>query len=480
MPPLHSTSDVKVRRLRGLVLTPIGLKRLQEAIQRAEIQEHQGNRFTLEELSDRINISTKTLSRLWSLRSGVDQKTLRLCFSAFGLNLSPEDYTTINSLETFAKDSQSVLTYLRSQRVAAMADPISPPGSFIGQMDQGEWLNLTYPGGPVAVDSPYYIDRPPIEELALREVTQPGCVIRIRAPRGMGKSSLTMRLLHQAERLGYRTVLLDCNQIDSQYLHDLNKLLRCFCQQLSIELGIPPRLNEYWNEDIGSKLSCTFYVRRYLLQQVEAPFVLALNEVDWLFEYPYIAHEFFPMLRSWYEAARRDAYWQKLRQIVVYSTEDYPELDINYSPFNVGLSLTLPEFTPEQVQELANRYGLNWTLEQVKPLIALVSGHPTMLQIVFYHLCTEGADLNTLLQQAAVDGGVFRYYLHQRWTALQKQPRLLEAMAAMMQSDRSIQLDSVLIGQLESLGLIRREAGDRVQPRCHLYRLYFKQQLALL
>jgi hypothetical protein len=296
----------------------------------------------------------------------------------------------------------------------------------------------------------------------------------------MGKSSLTMRLLRQAESLGYRTILLDCNQIDSTYFNDLNRLLRCCCQRISMELGMAPQLDDYWDEEIGSKLSCSFYFRNYLLQQVEAPIVLAFNEVDCLFQYPHIARDFFPMLRSWYEAARHDGYWQKLRQIVVYSTGDYPIPDINHSPFNVGLPLTLSEFSPEQVQELAHRYGFNWTLQQVEPLMALVGGHPTMLQIVFYHLCTEGLDLNTLLHQATVNGGVFRDYLRQRWTALQQQPRLIEAMIAVLQSEQSIELDSGMAGQLESLGLVQHEAGDRVQPRCHLYRLYFKKQLALL
>jgi len=91
-----TTEESRSRRRRGVILTPIGLKKLQAAILSVEIQENQGNHFTLEELGDRIKLSTKTLSRLWSLHSGVDQRTLKLCFGAFDLELKPEDYTSLS------------------------------------------------------------------------------------------------------------------------------------------------------------------------------------------------------------------------------------------------------------------------------------------------------------------------------------------------------------------------------------------------
>jgi hypothetical protein len=85
----------KTRRRRGVVLTPIGLKRLQSAIISVEMAENNGDRFTLDELGWRMNISSKTLSRLWSLDTGVDQKTLKLCFSTFNLELGNEDYAIV-------------------------------------------------------------------------------------------------------------------------------------------------------------------------------------------------------------------------------------------------------------------------------------------------------------------------------------------------------------------------------------------------
>jgi len=52
----------------------------------------------------------------------------------------------------------------------------------------------------------------------------------------------------------------------------------------------------------------------------------------------------------------------KLRLVVVHATEAYIPLDINQSLSMSGYRL-LPEFSYEQVQELAVRHGLDWAHE---------------------------------------------------------------------------------------------------------------------
>ncbi len=59
---------------------------------------------------------------------------------------------------------------------------------------------LEFPSGPVPLNSPFYIDRTPLEDLAYREIAKPGSVIRLKAPRLMGKSSLLLRILDRAAR----------------------------------------------------------------------------------------------------------------------------------------------------------------------------------------------------------------------------------------------------------------------------------------
>jgi transcriptional regulator with XRE-family HTH domain len=465
-------------------LTPAGLKRLQEAIQAVEITENKGDRFTLEQLGDRIKISTKTLSRLWSLNSSIEQKTLKLCFSAFNLELRKEDYITLS--EPDESDASEPLALPSNEELNHSPQTYSTES--VTEKPHNELqLSLSYPDGPVPLNSPFYIERPPLEALAYREVTQPGCVIRIQAAKQMGKSSLILRLLSYAETQEYYTANLDCNQIDSSCLTDFNKFLRGFCLHVARELGVDPDLDDYWDEEIGSKLSCSFYFKNHLLEAIDSPVVLVVNEIDRLFEYPQLSQEFFPLLRSWYEEARRDVNLQKLRLVVVYSTEGYIALDINRSPFNIGLPLHLPEFTQPQVQDLAKRHGLDWSSgEEVAALMELVGGHPFLIRIALYHICAQGLSLNQLLQEAIAPsagyanahGGIFHNHLWSKWITLQKNPDLAAAMATVVTAQQSVLLDPIQAYKLESQGLIHQE-GDRIKPRCELYRAYFKQQLKI-
>ncbi|MBW4676574.1 MAG: AAA-like domain-containing protein [Desmonostoc geniculatum HA4340-LM1] len=354
----------KSTRSRGVVLSSVGLKRLQAAILAMEIAENHGQRLTLDKLGDRMNISTKTLGRLLSLDTNVDQKTLKLCFSAFDLELTAEDYTILNEPDKI-ETSELLSVNLHTKKVNSCKSLLLEP--FINEQPKQVESLWPYPDGPVPLDSPLYIERPPIEELVYREVTQPGCVIRIKAPRQMGKSSLVLRLLTFAQKQEYRTVNLNCYQIDSDSLTNLNKLLRGFCCHIAKELGIDPKLNEMWDEEIGCKLSSSFYLQSYLLKQIASPVVLVLNEVDRFFEYPHIAQEFFALLRSWCEEAQQNPNLYKLRLVVVYSTEEYATLDINRSPFNIGLPIRLSEFTQQQIEDLvqvAAKKGRNLSCER--------------------------------------------------------------------------------------------------------------------
>ncbi|MBW4674580.1 MAG: AAA-like domain-containing protein [Desmonostoc geniculatum HA4340-LM1] len=467
--------QLKGTRKRGLVLTPTGLQRLQAAILAVEKAQNKGDRFTLQDLRVRMNVSTKTLSRLWSLNRGVDQKTLKLCFSAFNLELRSEDYTILSEPNNTENSKSSSLS-LDTEEVNLSQSLYLE--SFITQ-DREQFENLwSYPDGPVPLDSPFYVDRPPIEELVYREVTQPGSLIWIRAPREMGKSSLVLRLLAFAQMQGYRTVNLNCNQIDASCLTDLNKLLRSLCWRIATELGIDPKLDDSWNDDIGSKLSCTLYLQSYLLKQSESPVVFVLNEIDSFFEHPQIAQELFACLRSWYEAARQDINLQKLRLVVVYSTDVYVWQDINHSPLNIGLPIRLSEFTKEQVEYLARRHGLNWSSgNEVTRLMSLVGGHPALIRIGLYYLCCQGITLKNLIEEAIANGGIYRYHLWRHWSILQEKPNLAKAYAEVVTRKQNLSLNPADAYKLESLGLIRYQS-DRILPRCELYRAYFEKQLS--
>ena len=176
-------------------------------------------------------------------------------------------------------------------------------------------------------------------------------------------------------------------------------------------MELEPKLVDYWDEEIGSKVSCTLYLRRYLLEQIHSPLVIALNEVDRIFQYPAIAREFL-LLRSWHEEAKQVEILKKLRLVLVQSTEVYSSLNIEYFPFDVGLPITLPPFTLEQLQDLAICHGLNWTNgDQAQQLMTMVGGHPYLVPLALYQLCQRGGTLEQLLQDVPTIPGIFKDHL---------------------------------------------------------------------
>ena len=238
----------------------------------------------------------------------------------------------------------------------------------------------------------------------------------------MGKTSLLLRNLDRANRLGYRTVSLNLEQVESSILSNLNLFLRWLCASTSHQLQRKPALDEYWDEDLGSTISCTLYLQDYLLESLDSPLVLALDEVNQIFEYPQVAKDFLPLLRSWYEEGKRLPVWQKLRLIVVHSTEIYVPLDLHQSPFNVGLPIQLGDFNLEEIEQLAQRYGLQWQDgSQASQLISLVGGHPALVNLALYYLSRGEITLSQLLETAPTATGIYAHHLQRHWTTLEQE-----------------------------------------------------------
>lgn len=370
------------------------------------------------------------------------------------------------------KNVQSVLRHyqqvLKEEKSSGFSSNIAVSSDLTTNPDFWE-----FPSGSVPLNSLFYVERPPIEERTYTEINKPGSLIRIKAPRQMGKTSLMHRILAHTKHTGLHAVLISLQQADSQVFTDLKKFLRWFCANVSRQLSLELRLDDYWDEDIGSKVSCTLYFQEYLLREIASPVVLALDEVNRIFEYPEIAGDFLPLLRSWYEDASELELWQKLRLVVVHATEAYIPLDINQSPFNVGLPIKLPEFSLEQVQDLAIRHKLNQNLAS---LLSMVGGHPYLVRVALYHLGRQDVTLEQLLQDAPTLAGIYNNHLRHHLANLQEYPELAAALKRVVNTPGSMQLEAISAYKLESMGLVKIE-GNQVTPSCELYRLYFREQL---
>ncbi|NJO82504.1 MAG: hypothetical protein HC828_06545 [Blastochloris sp.] len=167
----------------------------------------------------------------------------------------------------------------------------------------------------------------------------------------------------------------------------------------------------------------------------------------------------------------------KLRLIIVHSTEIYIPLNLNESPFNVGICLELPDFNVEQVQILAQRDRVNLTLPQIQQLMQKVGGHPYLTRQAISQLRNHSnLSLEALLDAAATESGIYSAHLRHLWNLLQRRSELVEAFKQVVNTDYPIRLEPSQAYQLQSIGLIKF-AGNAVVIRCDLYRQYFRDRL---
>ncbi|GET35984.1 AAA-like domain-containing protein [Microseira wollei] len=338
------------------------------------------------------------------------------------------------------------------------------------------------PSGQVRLASAFYVERVPSEVQCYREILQPGALIRIKAPRQMGKTSLMARILYHAkEEQGYRTVPLSFQHADTAVFTNLTQLLRWFCGKISRKLRLTHQIDDYWSDTYGSKDNCTAYFEDCLLSNSDKPLVLGLDEVDRVFQYPKIADDFFGLLRAWYEEAgygdKDSNLWEKLRLVVVHSTEVYVPMNVNQSPFNVGLPIELPEFSLEQVLDLTERHRLNWNATQIEQLMALVGGHPYLLRFGLYNIAQQQITLEKLLQTAVTEAGLYNDHLRRHLWTLKQYPDLADAFAKVVRANAPVELESLEAFKLHSMGLVKFE-GNQVIPRFDLYRIYFRDRLS--
>nr|MDZ8169744.1 AAA-like domain-containing protein [Nostoc sp. CmiSLP01] len=147
---------------------------------------------------------------------------------------------------------------------------------------------LEYPEGEVALNSPFYVERPPIEQRCYEQIKKPGFLIRIKAPQQMGKSSLLARILHQSENQGNITVAIDFQLVEEEFFSDLNRFLHWFCDTVTEAVAGDNRellekslqqLDEHWKsvQRFGYMKTCKNYFERYLFREINQPLVLGLE-----------------------------------------------------------------------------------------------------------------------------------------------------------------------------------------------------------
>ncbi|MDJ0679562.1 MAG: AAA-like domain-containing protein [Xenococcaceae cyanobacterium MO_167.B52] len=328
----------------------------------------------------------------------------------------------------------------------------------------------------------FYIERPPIEQNCYQAIMEPGALLRIKAPTKMGKTLLLEKVLEYASQQNYQTVKFDFQLADRSVLTDFKTFLQWFCVSVADSLDLEDKLDEYWRDIFGLNKNCTRYLQKYLLSVTDIPLVLALDNFEQLFAEKKIFGEFCLLLRGWYETAKQGTrvgqLWKKLRLIVVYSTDDYPKLNTNHSPFNVGLLVELFNLNESQLKQLVKLYGLEEELDlaAINSLMRLVEGNPYLMDRALVCIKNQSLSLEQLLQTAPTDEGIYSNRLRQLLWNLQQNPQLEAAFKKVVTASKPIMLDTERGFKLKSMGLVKL-SGDGYLTSCDLYQQYFSVHL---
>jgi len=185
-----------------------------------------------------------------------------------------------------------------------------------------------------------------------------------------------------------------------------------------------------------------------------------------------VSQEETPGMFDDYLNTNRDV-WQKLRLVVVHSTEVYIPLEVNKSPFNVGLPVELTPFTPDQITTLAQKFGLDWSSTQSQQLNNLVGGQPYLVKKGLYHLWRNDVDFEELLNTATSQTSIYAEHLQWQQLRLQRQPELATAFTQVLEAPTDAALNLEVASLLQSLGLVTLNANQLV-PSCKLYEQFFR------
>jgi hypothetical protein len=325
----------------------------------------------------------------------------------------------------------------------------------------------------MAVDSRFYIERA-TDRQAIECMQQTGVTLTIKGPRQVGKSSLLMRAIDAAMAAGKRVAFLDFQFFDRTALASPDLFFRQFCSWLTDTLELDDQVDAFWSVQLGNSQRCTRYVERYLMKEIDAPVLLAMDEVESMFDADFRS-DFFGMLRGWHNFRAARPAWRRLDMALVTSTEPYQLIaNLNQSPFNVGQVLTLDDFTAGELHALNARHGSPLEPAGERQLYELLGGHPYLTRRALYQIASGRSTSEVLFRDAAGERGPFGDHLRYHLFRMNGQPDLVQGLLQVLNQGRCN--DDTVFWRLHGAGLVRGDCQS-ARMRNRLYAEFFGRHL---
>lgn len=380
-----------------------------------------------------------------------------------GINLAKRVMDLAGAGEIFLSDTAAALVQDFDSWQARLSDQgerTSKHGERlrVWALDQPLGKTATFSsGGGVPLHVKGYVMRP-ADSLFAEAVARQEAIVLVKGPRQVGKTSLLARGLHTARQRGAQVAVIDFQALGGEALRSAESLYRALAESLADQLELESLPVAHWSASRAGAANLERYLRRVVFAATPHPLVLALDEADRLFSLPF-GSEFFGLLRSWHNrrSLDPDGPWHRLTVAVAYALEAHLFItDPNQSPFNVGVPLTLSDFTPAELVELAQGSGAD-----VEQLHAWLGGQP--------FLCRRALDAH-----AASQAPDFSDHLERLFFSVSQDPTLTEAVRAAL-TGKPCAVEPFF--RLRASGVLAGESASRPRFRCALYEEFLRTQL---
>ena len=244
-------------------------------------------------------------------------------------------------------------------------------------------------GGTLPADAAYVV-RPADDQVLA--ATLSGMYCNVLTPRQTGKSSLMVRTMERLQQEGVRTARVDLTTIGTKV--DPPQWYFGLMSQLKTELKLATDVGSWWKEHMHQGVVQRFsdFLRYVILEEITEPVVIFVDEIDSTLEVPF-TDDFFAAIRAAYNARASDPVYKRLTFVLlgVARPQDLIK-DRSRTPYNIGLSIDLTDFTLEEARALLPGLSMS-SAEQaeavLKRVLSWTGGFPYLTQKVCQHIAAQ-------------------------------------------------------------------------------------------